>query len=176
MNVSAVNHLAFLLAQGTLHNPLEGSSALTWVLIGVGVLVLLAIPELLGMRYIPNNRVGIIEKFWSSRNVDDAVNFAGCKQAPDIACQPRDNPRRHVKARDQCELGQPRLGIFAQFRNLGQQLVGMHHGKGGAGGGIDSTGDRSAGGDDLNDRLPEARFVDFSVLGHVQSAAIRIEI
>lgn len=67
MNVSAVNHLFFLLAQGTPHNPLEGSSALTWILVGVGVLVLLAIPELLGMRYIPNNRVGIVEKLWSSK-------------------------------------------------------------------------------------------------------------
>jgi uncharacterized membrane protein YqiK len=41
-------------------------SLLPWVLAGLLILLLLAIPELLGVRYIPNNRVGIIEKLWSS--------------------------------------------------------------------------------------------------------------
>jgi uncharacterized membrane protein YqiK len=36
-------------------------------MVGIGVLVLLAIPEMLGVRYIPNNRVGIVEKLWSSK-------------------------------------------------------------------------------------------------------------
>jgi hypothetical protein len=99
---------------------------------------------------------------------DDAVDLAGCQQTPDVSCQPRDNPRCHVKARDQRELGEPRLGVFAQSRDLGQQLVGMHHRKGGAGGGIDPAGDRSAGGDDVNDRLPQPRLVEFSFLGHVR--------
>ena len=38
-----------------------------WWIVVLVVLVLLAIPELLGVRYIPNNRVGIVEKLWSSK-------------------------------------------------------------------------------------------------------------
>lgn len=41
-------------------------SLLPWVIAGLALLLLLAIPELLGVRYIPNNRVGIIEKLWAS--------------------------------------------------------------------------------------------------------------
>src|SRR5260370_7130594 len=67
MYVSTVNHLFGLLAAGPVPKPVGNASPLIWVLIGVGVLVLLAIPEMLGMRYIPNNRVGIVEKLWSSK-------------------------------------------------------------------------------------------------------------
>src|SRR6267142_4964328 len=66
MYVSATNQLYGLLAAGT-SNPLENTSALTWIVIAVLVLIVLAISELLGMRYIPNNRVGIVEKLWSSK-------------------------------------------------------------------------------------------------------------
>ena len=41
-------------------------SILPWVLAVIVVLFLLAIPEMLGIRYIPNNRVGIVEKLWSA--------------------------------------------------------------------------------------------------------------
>src|SRR5262249_48276845 len=36
-------------------------------MVGIAVLILLAIPELLGVRYIPSNRVGIVEKLWSRK-------------------------------------------------------------------------------------------------------------
>src|SRR4029077_4013473 len=65
MYVLATNQLVGLLAAGP--GPLENTSALTWIVGAVGVLIVLAIPELLGMRYIPNNRVGIVEKLWSSK-------------------------------------------------------------------------------------------------------------
>jgi uncharacterized membrane protein YqiK len=44
----------------------DGSPMWYWVIGVVVVLILLAIPEMLGVRYIPNNRVGIVEKLWSS--------------------------------------------------------------------------------------------------------------
>lgn len=46
--------------------PKSDSSLLPWILAALVILLLLAIPELLGVRYIPNNRVGIIEKLWSA--------------------------------------------------------------------------------------------------------------
>src|SRR5437899_2442684 len=45
----------------------EGSAAYIWIVGIVGVLILLAIPEILGLRYIPNNSVGVIEKLWSGK-------------------------------------------------------------------------------------------------------------
>src|SRR6516165_2389569 len=42
-------------------------ATMEWWIVVLVVLVLLAIPELLGVRYIPNNRVGIVEKLWSSK-------------------------------------------------------------------------------------------------------------
>ena len=43
-------------------------TSLLWVMVGVAVLVaILLIPILLGMRVIPNNKVGIVEKLWSAR-------------------------------------------------------------------------------------------------------------
>lgn len=48
--------------------PLWGDVVVTSVLALLGaVLVALLACELLGMRYIPNNRVGIVEKLWSAR-------------------------------------------------------------------------------------------------------------
>src|SRR5437868_9188955 len=32
-----------------------------------GLVLVLALPLLIGVRYIPNNRIGVIEKLWSSR-------------------------------------------------------------------------------------------------------------
>ncbi len=46
---------------------LQGVSPYVWIGAIVGVLVLLAIPELLGLRFIPNNSVGVIEKLWSGK-------------------------------------------------------------------------------------------------------------
>src|SRR5262249_51728826 len=37
-----------------------------WIIAGLALLVLLAIPELLGVRYIPNNRLGLIQKLSSA--------------------------------------------------------------------------------------------------------------
>jgi len=59
-----------VLAQSASHVLAQWSSELSSLgSIGVGlvvVLVLLAIPTLLGIRYIPNDRVGIVEKLWSA--------------------------------------------------------------------------------------------------------------
>src|SRR5258708_1181667 len=52
-----------LLAQSRL----EGVSPYVWIIAIVAVLSLLAIPELLGLRYIPNNSVGVVEKLWSGK-------------------------------------------------------------------------------------------------------------
>src|SRR5437773_12226850 len=46
----------------------ERMTQLWWVLIPVAVLAaILLLPILLGMRIIPNNKVGIVEKRWSAR-------------------------------------------------------------------------------------------------------------
>jgi uncharacterized membrane protein YqiK len=47
----------------------EGLPPFAWVILGVVgvVLVVLLLCELMGMRYIPNNRVGIVERLWSRR-------------------------------------------------------------------------------------------------------------
>jgi uncharacterized membrane protein YqiK len=52
-----------------LFSPLLAQLDVTYLVVaGVAIVVLLiAIPEALGLRYIPNNRVGIIEKLWSSK-------------------------------------------------------------------------------------------------------------
>jgi uncharacterized membrane protein YqiK len=36
------------------------------VLLGITIAILIVLPKVLGLRSIPNNRVGVIEKFWSS--------------------------------------------------------------------------------------------------------------
>src|SRR5438067_6616551 len=41
-------------------------SAWTWVAIGVVVLLILLLNGV-GLRYIPNNRVGVVEKLWSGK-------------------------------------------------------------------------------------------------------------
>src|ERR1700749_4067310 len=44
----------------------EASSYSPWIWIGVGVFVLFIIAlNSIGIRYIPNNRVGVVEKLWS---------------------------------------------------------------------------------------------------------------
>ncbi|MBV9122227.1 MAG: hypothetical protein JO112_02560, partial [Planctomycetes bacterium] len=47
----------------------EGLSPVAWVALGLLVLFLgtVALFELMGVRYIPNNRIGIVEKLWSPR-------------------------------------------------------------------------------------------------------------
>src|SRR5262245_12804519 len=42
------------------------STLVTWVL-GAALVVIFLIEVVLGLRYIPNNRVGIREKFWSRK-------------------------------------------------------------------------------------------------------------
>lgn len=42
------------------------SDIVHWIIYAIGgMLIVAASPYLLGVRYIPHNRVGIIEKFWS---------------------------------------------------------------------------------------------------------------
>jgi uncharacterized membrane protein YqiK len=60
----------FVFASGVLFAQGDGSwPAIAWVGIGAVALILgiLLLCELMGMRYIPNNRVGIIEKLWSPK-------------------------------------------------------------------------------------------------------------
>ena len=47
--------------------PSEGLPSMAWLGLGVlsAILLVLLAGEFMGMRYIPNNRVGIIEKLWS---------------------------------------------------------------------------------------------------------------
>src|SRR5262245_37819146 len=45
----------------------EGVAPYVWIIGIVVVLAVLAIPELLGLRFIPNNSVGVIEKLWSGK-------------------------------------------------------------------------------------------------------------
>jgi uncharacterized membrane protein YqiK len=49
--------------------PWKGLSPAAWTLLAIGlpVLGLLLLLELMGARYIPNNRVGIVEKLWSPK-------------------------------------------------------------------------------------------------------------
>src|SRR5437868_3853000 len=61
---------AFFLARA-LHWRTRGKegpmTSLMWVMAGIAaVAVILLIPTLLGMRVIPNNMVGIVEKLWST--------------------------------------------------------------------------------------------------------------
>lgn len=66
MYFSTVIASASLLA-ATSSTASDGIPPHVWIVVGVVVLILLAIPELLGIRYIPNNRVGVIEKLWSPK-------------------------------------------------------------------------------------------------------------
>src|SRR5438128_1448099 len=45
----------------------DNISAYVWIIGIVVVLIVLAIPELLGVRFIPNNSVGVVEKLWSGK-------------------------------------------------------------------------------------------------------------
>jgi uncharacterized membrane protein YqiK len=49
-------------------DPSQGSGSLLWFLLPVAVLLAVILAcELMGMRWIPNNRVGIVEKLWSPK-------------------------------------------------------------------------------------------------------------
>jgi uncharacterized membrane protein YqiK len=52
-----------------LATPQQGIPAIAWILLGVvGVILgIFLVCELMGMRYIPNSRVGIVEQLWSRR-------------------------------------------------------------------------------------------------------------
>src|SRR5262245_25942629 len=66
-HMSAMQSLFTLLANTPTPNFPDGLSMWHWIIAGLIILSPLLLIELLGMRYIPNNRVGVIEKLWSSK-------------------------------------------------------------------------------------------------------------